>query len=705
MMTDDSEHTGFHPTLPEDLRVLKSDDTFLAEGASGSYPLAGPEGVYHHNCRVVARSSLLLDGEPPVVLGDSVRSETDQHRCEYTNPDGWSGDSGRSFSQGAVLISRTKTLESAGLVEDLRLRNYGGRAVELSLELFNEPDFQDIFEVRNWLTPLQRSVSGRSDGKERFRWSYSGQDGNSRKVAMTASGQRVELDKKGAAVWRCRLEPGTTERLRVSYTFQNVATEKGKTYASWSPGARLTASHSKIDAWFERSRSDLEMLCTATPQGAYPFAGVPWFSAAFGRDALITALETLWLWPELSASVLRVLASRQCQEEAPSREGEPGKILHEARFSERTNLEHLPFGNYYGAVDSTPLFLILAAEYYRRTGDRKLMRQLRANLEAAVGWMERKAAENEFGLLTYLSHNHLGLTHQGWRDAEDAIFHPDGKKLEGPLALVEAQAYQVWALRGWSFLLVTMFGDEDGSRRFLERADQATSTLGRLFWDKRGKYFCPALDGRSRPTRFQCSSAGHVLWAQAAGPTEARQTTERLFGADFWSGWGVRTVAKGQPAYNPLSYHLGAVWPHDTMIGAIGAARYGNKEPAALAFRSLFDVAASDVNYRLSELFSGLTRQEGDRKPLRFATACSPQAWACAVPFGLLRALLGLEFSSLEKRIFLKKPTLPTGLDWLELKGLEFAGGTVDLTLRREDGTVAVTSVEKPAGVTIEVLI
>lgn len=702
---DITDHSGFHPTLPEDLRVLKSDDTFLAEGVSGSFPLAGPEGVYHHNCRVVARSALKLDGLPPVVLGDSVRSESDEHRCEYTNPDGWTGASGRTFSQGAVLISRTKKLSSGGLVEDLRLRNYGGRAIELHLELLNEPDFHDIFEVRNWLPALERQVGGDKDGKGKFRWSYAGKDGSTRRVTLSASGAGVQISDRGAVLWRCRLEPGTTQRLRACYVFHHGASEKARPAASWSPRASLTASHSKIDAWLARSRADLNMLCTATPEGPFPYAGVPWFSAAFGRDALITALETLWLWPELSASVLRVLAARQCTEEDPSNEGEPGKILHEARFSERTNLRDVPFGSYYGAVDSTPLFLILAAAYYRRTGDRKLLRSLRLNLEAAVGWMERKASENEHGLLTYLSHNKLGLTHQGWRDAEDAIYHPDGRKLVGPLALVEAQAYQVAALRGWGELLSTMYGDPEGGALFAERAEQAATTLTRLFWDKRGKFFSPALDGRFRPTRFLCSSAGHVLWARASGRGEARQVIDRLFGPEFWSGWGVRTVAKGQDAYNPLSYHLGAVWPHDTMLGAVGAARYGDKGPAQLAFRSLFDVAASDVGYRLSELFSGLTRQEGDRRPLRFATACSPQAWACAVPFGLLRAMLGLEFSSLEKRIFLSRPTLPEDLDSLEIRGLEFAGGIVDLTLRREDGTVAVTSVDKPDGVTIEVLI
>ena len=224
-----------------------------------------------------------------------------------------------------------------------------------------------------------------------------------------------------------------------------------------------------------------------------------------------------------------------------------------------------------------------------------------------------------------------------------------------------------------------------------------------LFWDKKLQFYYPALDG-ARPTRFLCSSAGHVLWAKAATESDAQAVLARLFGPDFWSGWGLRTIAEGQPSYNPLSYHKGAVWPHDTMLAAVGAARYGDKRPALKVFSAMFDVAASDSLCRLAELFSGLTRQEGDRKPLRFASACSPQAWACAVPFGLLAALMGLEFSALERRIILRNPTLPTGMDVLELKNLRFCGGEVSLTLRREQETVAVTALQKPAGVVVEVL-
>lgn len=700
-----TEYSGFHPTLPEDLRVLKSDDTFLAEGMTGSFPGQGPEGVYHRNCRVIASSALLLDGRPPVVLGDSVRSEGDEHRCEYTNPDGWTGGEEKGLSQGAVLISRKKKLISGGLVEDLRLRNYAGHPVRLSLELHNRPDFRDIFEVRNWLKPLDRSITSEAGIRGRHSWSYQGRDGESRKVTLTATGPGTMVTPKGSVCWNCTVEPGVPLRLRVSYAFQCGRSEKKRaSLPTWEPKARMVASHSKMDAWLARSLADLQMLSTATSHGPFPYAGVPWFSALFGRDALITSLETLWLWPELSAAVLRVLADGQCRETDPAREGEPGKILHESRFSERTNMQDLPFGSYYGAVDSTPLYLILAAEYYRRTGDRKLLRQLRESLEKAVAWMECKAAENEHGLLCYLSHNELGLTHQGWRDAEDAIFHPDGRKPTGALALVEAQGYHIWAQRSWGHLLTTMYGDEEAGLRYLTRAKETAQRVSRLFWDRKNRFFHPALDGRFRPTRFLCSSAGHMLWAGASAESEAQHVIERLFGEQFWSGWGVRTVAKGPPYYNPLSYHRGAVWPHDTMLCAVGAAKYGYKEPALRTFLALFDVATSDPGYRLSELFSGLTRQEGDRKPLRFATACSPQAWACAVPFGLVKAMLGLEFSALEKRIFLRGPSLPPELESLEIKGLEFGGGSVDLTLRREDGTVAVTSVEKPPGVTVEVL-
>lgn len=698
MMEGDT--TGFHPTLPEDLKVLKQDDTFMVERGSGSFSRESPEGVYHRNCRVLASSRLLLDGSPLVVLGDSIRSELFEHRCEYTNVDGWAGGSALPVAQGAVLVSRTKKLEPGALHENLRVRNYSDQPVSLRLSLSNEPDFMDIFEVRNWLAPLAREVRTERGRGGKFLWEYQGLDGEVRRVKLVVTG-KASVDQQGSVLWSLRMEPGESVRLRASYQF-SCGLEKAIGTKAWAPEAEIVASNLKMDAWLTRSRDDLRMLVTNTRHGPFPYAGVPWFSAMFGRDAMITAHETLWLWPELAAAVLRVLAARQCHEEDPSREAEPGKILHEARFSERTNLNDLPFGNYYGAVDSAPLFVILAASYYKRTGDRALLRGIRGNLEHAVAWMERQAKGD--GLLRYLSHNRLGLTHQGWRDAEDAVIHSDGKPAQGALALVEAQAYLVWAMRSWAELLRVMFGDQAGGETFSARADDLASNLRRLFWDKKDKFFHPALDGASRPTRLLCSSAGHVLWAGAARPGDATSVIERLFTPGFWSGWGVRTVAKGQPSYNPLSYHKGAVWPHDTMLAAVGAARYGDKEPALKVFSSMFEVAASDSLYRLAELFAGLTRQEGDKKPLRFATACSPQAWACAVPFGLLRALLGLEFSALERRIVLRNPTLPEGLASLELKNLSFCGGSVALTLKRDQGTVAVTSLEKPSGVVVEVL-
>lgn len=700
----ETEASGYHPTLPEDLRVLKSDDTFLVEGSHGSYSGSGAEGVYHRNCRVVASSILLLDERPMVFLGDSLRSERSQHRCDFTNHNEWKGGGDLPLSQGALLVSRTKTLDAGRLDEDLRVRNYSTSPVRFRLHLLNTPDFADIFEVRNWLEPWQREATFSKHRKGGGRWEYPGQDGQTRSVGVEPTGERAQIGSDGGVTWHLEMASMESLRLRVSYHFQCGAEARTVARKRWAPEAEAQAENAKIESWLVRSRQDLAMLCTATREGPFPYAGVPWFSAMFGRDALITAHETLWLWPEIAAAVLRGLARHQAQGDDPSREEQKGKVLHEARFSERTNLEHVPFGRYYGAVDSAPLFVMLAAAYYRRTGDRALLRGLRDNLEQAVRWMEGAGAPGGDGLLRYQSHNRMGLTHQGWRDAEDALFLPDGRPLRGPIALVEAQAYGVAAWRGWSDLLRLMYADESRSEAYLLKAEVAAEALRKHFWSRKDGCFLPALDGASRPTRFLCSSAGHVLWAGAARAPEALSVTSKLFSPPFWSGWGVRTVAKGQPRYNPLSYHNGAVWPHDTMLCAVGAARYGDKRPALMAFDALLEVAAADSTYRLAELFSGLTRQESDRKPLRFATACSPQAWACAVPYGLLQAMLGLEFCAISRRVVLRHPVLPDCLPALTLRGLKFCEGELSLTLRRDRQTVTISSVEKPEGVSLEVV-
>lgn len=696
--------SGYHPTLPEDLRVLKSDDTFLVESSHGSYSGSGAEGVYHRNCRVVASSRLLLDDRPMVFLGDSLRSERSQHRCDYTNHNDWRGGGDPPLGQGALLVSRTKTLDAGRLDEDLRVRNYSHLPLRFRLHLRNAPDFADIFEVRNWLEPWEREASFCQDGKLGGRWEYKGQDGQTRSVGVVPTGELALVGGDGGVTWHLEIASMESLRLRVSYYFQCGSEPRAGARKRWAPEAEVQARNAKVESWLVRSRQDLVMLCTATREGPFPYAGVPWFSAMFGRDALITAHETLWLWPEVAAAVLRGLACHQAQANDPSREEQKGKILHEARFSERTNLEHLPFGRYYGAVDSAPLFLMLAAAYYRRTGDRALLRSLRDNLEQAVRWMDGEGAPGGDGLLRYQSHNRLGLTHQGWRDAEDALFFPNGRPLKGPIALVEAQAYAVAAWRGWSDLLRVMDADESRADAYLHKAEAAAEALRKRFWSRQDGSFLPALDGASRPMRFLCSSAGHVLWAGAARPSEALSVASKLFSHPFWSGWGVRTVAKGQPRYNPLSYHNGAVWPHDTMLCAVGAARYGDKRPALMAFEALLEVAAADSAYRLAELFSGLTRQESDRKPLRFATACSPQAWACVVPYGLLQAMLGLEFCALSRKVVLRHPVLPDCLPALTLRGLKFGDGELSLTLTRDRQTVSITSVEKPAGVSLEVV-
>lgn len=676
--------TNFHPTLQRDLRTLKCEEAFLVERPSGCFETKDMGGLYFQNCRYVCQSDLFLDGAPPVFLDDEVHPETTSHRCEYTNPEGWSCE-GSPCGQGVVFITRTKTLTSNGLKEELKVRNYGLCPIHITITLKNCPDFEDMFETRHWLQPVSRDITVETSERSAL-WEYLGKDNTVRRLELTLQDSGY-VNSSREAEWSLTLEPSGCQTLIAEYRFLT-----GESSSEEVPGpagvfaCQLRSPNPSVDRWLHRSAEDLEMLCTTLEGENYPYAGLPWFSALFGRDALWVALESLWMWPKLARGILKTLARFQAHHTDPSIEAEPGKVLHERRPSERTIAGDLPFLNYYGAVDGTSLFVIAAARYWRRTQDEETLHAIWSALEEAMGWLLKKTDS----FLEYSCQNELGLTHQGWRDAEDAYFDREGNSVKGSLSLAEAQGYRTEALREWGELLSSFKDDLQRAETCKAQAQELQDRFEVEFWWADKDLYYPALLDQKTALAFPCSSNGHVLWAGSASPERAHRVSKRLFASDFWSGWGIRTVSESHLKFNPLSYHNGGVWPHDTMIGALGAARYGNREPCHRAFQSLHQTATAHPLCRLPELFSGLSREDGQRAPLRFATACSPQAWACVVPFGLLRALLGLRIEAKTSTVYLDRPELPDGLDELRLLNLEMGGDQISFCVYREEHTIAV---------------
>jgi glycogen debranching enzyme len=685
-------------------RILKADETFVVLDRFGDIARGGTGelGLYHGGTRFLSRFALRLDGGRPFLLSSEVREDNAMFVANLTNPD--LQRNGDSLTRGSVHLVRECRLEPSSLEVRLLLRSYAAHAIRLNLALEVESDFADIFEVRG--TP--RRERGRllpakwQEGS--LQLSYAGLDGIARRVRIEApSAARVS---PGELVFDVTLAPGEERSL----TWQAVCRVGKTSSVRRGPGRadalrdtpRVRASSERFDAWLRRSASDLRMMMTRTAWGTYPFAGVPWFSAPFGRDGILTALQLLWLDPAPARGVLRFLAAHQARTVDEFRDAEPGKVLHEARRGEMANLGEVPFGRYYGSVDATPLFVMLAGAHFERTGDLGFARELWPHVESALEWMERWGDRDGDGFIEYSGHPSRGLLHQGWKDSQDSVFHADGSAAEGPIALCEVQAY-AFAARSSAAGLAFALGHPELARRLQDDAGRLAEAFDSRFWDEELGTYVLALDGAKTPCRVRTSNAGHALWAGIVPPEKTVRLARTLFEPDSFSGWGIRTVAAGQSRFNPMSYHDGSVWPHDNAVIAAGLGRYGLRQEAARLLHATFDLSRAVEMARLPELICGFERRPGEG-PTLYPLACAPQAWAAGAPFLMLQASLGLNVDAAKRRVTFLHPVLPPVLESLAIEDLRVGPSMVDLRLTRSGTEVGVEVTRRRGRVEIETI-
>jgi len=660
--------------------------------------VGGAEGLFRDDTRVLSRLRLLVGERRPWRLACHVSADNavlTVHGANRAVAPVWGG----STPRGVVHLERRRCLAGGRLYERLRLNNFGLDEVLAPIAYEFDADFRDIFEVRG----VARAARGETAPPELTGrgvvMAYHGLDEVRRTsvIAFSEPPWRLSPDR---AEFMLPVTPGRRVDLflEVGATADDppdaarfeaaVAGAQGELRRLAHKGARIVASDGAFDDWLARLRADLAMLTAELPTGPYPLAGTPWFSTPFGRDGIICAWQMLWLDPSLARGVLAYLASRQATESDPFTDAEPGKILHETRRGEMAALGEVPFGAYYGGVDTTPLFVALAGAYLERTADLAFINSIWPQLTAATQWLEVFADSDGDGFIDYARGQATGLANQGWKDSEDSVFHADGRLATGPIALVEAQGYAFAAWRAMSDMGLRL-GDE-AAAGWAAKARELAALVEARFWLRDLGGYALALDGEGEPCRVEASNPGHLLFVGLPSAERARQVTRRLLSPAFDTGWGLRTLGAGQARYNPMSYHNGSVWPHDTALCLAGMARYGERTAVARILGELFE-ASNAFGGRMPELLCGFAR-EADGPPVAYPSACMPQAWAAGAPFMILGAALGLKIDAVRKEVRLVRPRLPAGVERIALERLDIAGSLLDIEIRRLGERTAVTA-------------
>ncbi|HEY7520048.1 MAG TPA: glycogen debranching N-terminal domain-containing protein [Methylomirabilota bacterium] len=676
--------------------VLKHDTAFLVADRRGDFPnIPGEFGFYVEDTRYLSLLELRLHGQRGLMLNASLSDDALEAAIDLTNPDVFVNPMVVLPGRSTRLLRRL-TILGGQLYQWLAIEGFVADRHELELTLTFAADFVDVFEVRGHPRPRRgQLLAPRVDGKT-VRLGYRGLDGVVRTTTLAFEPPPARLDAESAQ-YRVTLAP--RERLELSVVataarepaaaprrlaFHDAAGRRRAPVERLdTEAARIRTSHDRFDHWVSRSRADLHLLLTETADGFVPDAGIPWYVAPFGRDGLLSAFQLLPFEPEIARGVLRYFARLQGSIDDAFTDQEPGKILHELRRGEMAAVREIPFLPYYGSVDATPLYVMLAAEHLKWTNDVDFARESWPAVERALAWMEAAGAAQGAGYLAYRRRSPVGLINQGWKDSHDAVMHADGTLADPPIALAEVQGYQYAALVGAAVMAETL-GRHESAPALRARARRLQERFEADFWMPDEAFYALALDGTGAACRVISSNPGHLLWTGIISDSRAQIVTRRLMEDDMFTGWGVRTLSSRERLYNPMSYHNGSVWPHDTALAAAGMRAHGLTSPFATLAGGLFEAVLQFENLRMPELFCGFTRVPG-HGPTRYPVACSPQAWAAGVVFHLVAAMLAFRPDGAANQLTLARPTLPPWLTWLELRGLRI--GKSRLALRVTQGT------------------
>ena len=701
------------PPLEERVRVLKYGPMFAVFDRFGDIRISGlgEHGIYYRGTRFLSKLALYLGHTPPLFLSSAVRSDNILFSADLTNVDLLRDDK-VVLPRGSVHLVRSRLLWDGVSYEQLRFTNYGPTPVRLPIRIEFASDFADIFEVRGVTRSRRGELRPELIENNQVVLSYKGLDNVIRNTRLCCSPEPSEISESHMLV-DTELVPRETVKLQFivqcddnrsstastfDAAFASVVSEFNQDQLGESA---IRTSNNQFNTWLNRSLTDVHMMTVGNPETDYPYAGVPWFSTVFGRDGIITALECLWLNPHFARGVLQYLAATQALERDPLAEAEPGKILHETRHGEMAALGEIPFGCYYGSVDSTPLFVMLAGAFYQRTADLDFIRALWPHVELAIAWIDQFGDVDSDGFVEYQRQSTKGLIQQGWKDSSDSVFHADGSLAEPPIALCEVQGY-AFAAKRYAATLASALGEMKRAEELEAQSRKLQQTFEDTFWCGELSTYALALDGKKQPCCVRTSNAGQCLYSGIANQKRADHVLRTLMQDDSFSGWGIRTVSSRERNYNPISYHNGSVWPHDNAIIAAGFSQYGFMKEAARLLDSFFEASSFFELNRLPELICGLHRRPGEG-PTLYPVACSPQAWSAGSAFMLLQAALGLSLNAPERRIILDRPVLPASISYIQIDGLQLEQSRINLQAERRgtETKVEVTYKEGPVDVIV----
>jgi glycogen debranching enzyme len=682
--------------------VLKEGGTFLVGDASGDITGEHGSGLYERDTRYLSRFILTVNGHRPVV-GTSTRPgpAVVSMRASLVRER-------HNRGAGCIRVHRSAVVNNA-LHVSLTLRNPLPAARRVRVTLTMAADFRDMFAVRGFYSGKRRGAvqpPEMSERQVRFRYNTLDDlplwtDVKANHAPLRTALIRVGHHGKTPGVrWTFALTvpAGGREELSFLVTPGRVAeaavdqsitaslfTARSLAHQWTDEIAAIETDNAPFNRLLRRSAGDLRALLTPCAAGEVAAAGIPWFVAPFGRDSCITALESLMLTPRFAVGALRALAAHQGREENPSRDEEPGKILHEIRVGELSRAGVVPFSTYYGSVDSTPLFVMLFARTMRWLDADALYDDLLPHVRRALEWCDTWGDADGDGYIEYgrfFAPN--GVANQGWKDSHDSLHHPDGSEVLRPVALAEAQAY-VYAAKAWLADIVERRGDLLWAAQLRVEAADLAARFERDFWLPDEGCYAYALDGAKRPVRTVVSNVGHLLYCDLMRGDKAAIIAERLLRPDMLSGWGVRTLSSDAARYDPDSYHNGSIWPHDNALIALGMQRAGCAEAATEVASQVIAAGLAQPLNRIPELYAGYARDAGTTAPVPYPVSCSPQAWSAASAFAFVQAMIGLDVDGRTDEISCA-PHLPPWLSMVRVRGLRFGRTQADITITR-DGT------------------